>query len=378
MCMSLVSTAKTVRRLIIFSILAIVLVIVWLFARASIYEAIDTLFPEDDPPNPIYGQLPPIQFQETELTNRPRYELNTTSGGLPTDIPEKITVYEYDNNTFSFSAGKNAQDDALVLGFTDENLTSNLETDIYTWRKPQEQSSLRIIINTRELELSTNLISQADRFSPGSITANSALNNAESIIEQINRLDDRLYRAGDRTVSLGKYVGQLIVETTTSIDAQLARVDFFRSIGTGRNEYPILGPDPKKGLIHMILGSSGRGFQVLVLEAYAWSIDTQSNASYPIISVREAWQQITSNNGVVSNVKPTNVSPFTNVATARVDRVLVNDIYIAYYDSEELQTYLQPVYVFEGNYTNTTGETGEITVYFPAIDAQYIQQIEEN
>ena len=65
-------------------------------------------------------------------------------------------------------------------------------------------------------------------------------------------------------------------------------------------------------------------------------------------------------------------NPFVPYVPIRIDKILVNNIYLAYYDTPKLEKYLQPIYVFEGNYTTVGGGAGQITLYYPAISGDYI------
>ena len=109
------------------------------------------------------------------------------------------------------------------------------------------------------------------------------------------------------------------------------------------------------------------------IRAHTLELETNSNATYAIISVADAWAKVKEGSGVVSSVIPKSTSPFEKYQPAKVDKILINEVYLAYYDNPGLQKYVQPIYVFDGNYTSTGGE-GDITIYFPAVSGQHIKQ----
>lgn len=375
MSMNLVQMSSVARKIIAGTIIFVLLLIVFYISRPGLQKIYLSLFPPDDPPTPIFGLLEPLEFIEKRVVNPTiRFELNTQSGRLPGNIPEKLTVYTYVESGFSFSAGKDAQRDASVLGFTDADLTSNLEGDVYTWRNAQFGSELEIIINTGELEKITNLTNKGTLYPTGILTAQEAIKVAEELVTNLNRYEDELYIEGSKNVTLGKFVRGEILETSTALDAQIAKVDFTRKIKT----YPILGPDPTEGLMTVTLGMRGRGnVDFLNVKANYWEINPTSNATYPIISVTEAWNAVSSGQGVIASVTSNDKSPFEEYKPLRVERVLINKIYIAYYDSKKPQKYLQPIYVFEGNYISS-GDEGDIVIYFPALDGSYIKENSTN
>ena len=80
---------------------------------------------------------------------------------------------------------------------------------------------------------------------------------------------------------------------------------------------------------------------------------------------------VTENKAVVVNVTPRNANPFGTYAPVTVEKILIDNIYLAYYETSKFQTYLQPIYVFSGKYTTRGTEGGSITLYFPAVTGEW-------
>ena len=170
---------------------------------------------------------------------------------------------------------------------------------------------------------------------------------------------------------MGKYYLNRLLEVTIPSEAQIARVDIFRDI----SGVPIVGPDPKKSQLHLYIGQPSNGnksLRVPRLEANVKSIDlTDLSSTYPLIPIETAWSEVVNGNGVITNVTPREQSPFEEYNPIIIEKALINDVYVAYYESEAEQTYMQPIYVFEGNYTSA-GRSGDITVYYPAISGEWV------
>ncbi len=341
---------------------------------------VKTLFPPRNPPNVIYGQLPPLEFVEKAITNTQplNFELNTKDGRLPAGFPASMVVYPTATPAFSYSAGKLAQQHAAILGFTDDELITDLKGDTYRWRDTETNAMLEIDINTKKLTLNTPLGDKKQYMVPGSVTESAALNWAFQSLRSIGRLYDTLYNEGTQTVTMGKIQGNGIIRSG-SLDTELARVDFFRDI----NDYTVLGPDPAKGLINITVSRPKDASIVLnhsLINYSEWEIiSTTGNqrATYPIIGVAEAWHAVSQENrGVITNITPVNSSIFNNYVPTRIDKVLINNIYLAYYDTPERQKYIQPIYVFEGSYNVGNSPGGNITLYYPAIPGQYVIPLE--
>ncbi len=336
---------------------------------------IRAIFVKKIPFNPAYGQMEQLVFSPKRIKNDTiEIVLDTNDAKLPEKFPDRMTVYKFIPQQYSYLAGKNAQEDALVLGFSDKDLTSDLSGTIYKWRNSVTSSNLTIDINSRKLELkTTNLEGKGSSFSKGSVSVNSAKEKAKNILSSIYRFNDDLYTKGTQKVRLGTYSGSKIQETKSSTEAQLALVDFYRSIGN----YPILGPDPDKGLMRIIVSGKKDKVNPLnnpLVEADYWEINTQSKAEYPIITPQTAWDIVRTGGGVISSIVPKNSSPFVGYTTTQVDKIYIDNIYLAYYETPEFQFYLQPIYVFSGTYTSRGSEGGNITIYFPAITAEFSKQ----
>jgi hypothetical protein len=376
--MSLTEVAVIFKRVSKFLIIFVILYYVYLLiiepgARSAIRRA----FVKETPPEPVYGKLYPLEFVEKRITGEtPRYVLNTKNGKLPLTIPNKAVVYRYKGNQFSYLGGKRATEDAEKLGFMKEDMITDLKGTTYKWKSIKTGGLLEIQIESKELQLTTNLAGRNGDYIPGIITENSARESAQKMLSSIGRFDDALYPTGTSTVVLGNFTSSGIIPAQNTRDAQLAMVDFFRSIDSA----PILGPDSKKGLLHAVVRIPPTKEEVSPLnyplvKAYFWEVDPSTKATYPIITVEEAWNAVKENKGVVANVTPKGANPFEVYVPTRVESILIDRIYLAYYDTPKPQKYMQPIYVFEGKYTTKGTEGGYITIYLPAVTYDYIREI---
>jgi hypothetical protein len=374
MLMNLTHTAQFIKKFSKYLLLIVVgyyLITLVLFpGSVSLFRAI---FIKKVPPNPVYGQLDQLQFVKKRILNEnPEYVLNTTNAKLPGNLPDKMNVYKFKPQQYSYLAGNNAISEAETLGFTNENLISDLKGTEYKWRNSQHNSTLKININTRAIELKTNMNGKSSYYSPRYLNTPESINIASKKLSSIYRFDDELYPSGSQVVTFGYYVNNRLVKTDNELEAQVAMVDFYRYI----EKYPILGPNPYKGMLRIAIAKTATS-EILnnpLLEANFWQIETTTQATYPIITVQEAWESIKAGKGVIVGVKPNKLNPFEAYIPTSVDKILVDNIYLAYYETPEYQTYLQPIYVFSGKYTSRESGGGDITLYFPAITGQWTKQ----
>ena len=377
--MSLTTTAKNVK---IGFVIFVAFIIVYLLGASLFVPALKgvyrAIFPPKNPPNPVYGRLEPLEFEPQRIlnTSQPKYTLFTSNGKLPGDLPKRMTVYKYSGSAFSYQAGKDATDTAQILGFSQEDLATSLKGDIYKWVEPTTGANLEINIGTKEINLKTPNSSLVNVYKEGSMNRTVASTLAKEYLRNIGRFSDPLYLKGSQTVDLGTIENRKIEYTSYAGEAEIGYVNFFRSI----EDFPIVGPKYDTGLIRIQVGKRKNErdeVRKVLNHPYIYynvkGIRSQSNATYPIIPVTTAWSQIIAGNGVISLVKPNDLSPFEEYTPVRIAEILINDIFLSYYDDTEVQPYLQPIYVFKGNYIGPNNEKGTIAIYYPAVSGEYVK-----
>ena len=373
--MSLTKTAHRFKKgakilLIVVSVYYLMILIIIPKTRDFILD----LLVDRNPPNPAFGILDPLKFYPTPISDpQPIYVLNTKNGRLPAGMPKKMNVFKFKGIQYSYLSGKGSQTDATLLGFKESELVSDLKGEEFKWQSLESGGILTINTKTQALHLETDMYGKAAEYVKGNINNKIAIDKSIEILRNLNRIDD-FYLRVEPIVTLAVFSGNSLYPTKVGTDAQLARVDLFRKI----KDVPVYGPDPKVGLLSVILrnpieGTHGSSpYNYPVVDIRYWAIDEgKTDASYPIITVKEAWQNVSQGKGIVANVTPKNSNRFVLVDKVRLERVLISDIYLAFYETPEFQRYLQPIWVFSGKYTTTGTEGGEVTIYYPALTTEY-------
>lgn len=343
---------------------------------SSLYSA---LFPPKDLPTVSYGILPQLQFTEqTTLNPNPIYKLNTRLGTVPTDLPTKLPVLRYNNPSFSYGAGAKAQKDAATLGFTDEMRVSDLAATIFTWNDVAFGGTLSIDTSTNAIDLYTPLGGKGTLFPSNKLTRILAIDTAKKLLQDLGRWNDQLYTSdlyGYQEVTFGKFGPSGVLKANSTLDAQFAKVDFFRQV----DEYPIFGPRADESLLSITLrepGSSDLYPQLNFprMNSRIWNLDLEvKDATYPLIPASLAWQEVSQGNGIISSIVPNDQNPFEQPAPIYINEILINEIYLGYYDNSVPQQFMQPIYIFEGNFVGDRGTAGTIYIYYPAVSGEYVQ-----
>ncbi|HLD50759.1 hypothetical protein A3K34_03545 [candidate division WWE3 bacterium RIFOXYC1_FULL_40_10] len=329
-----------------------------------------------DPPNALFGQLDQLEFTSKPIkAENVTYVLNTKNGRLPEDMPFKMKVYKFEQGSVSFTAGGEALDTAAFMGFSDSDLISDLKGSTYKWRSLSSGGLLEINKDTRTIELSTDLTGPGQEYFRGYFAPEAAQESARALFKSIKRFDS-LYESGKQEVVMGKFNGSTIANVDKG-SGQIARVDFFRFVKEGNLTYMILGPDPSKGLLHTYVRKVSKEpspFNYPIVQGYFKEVNTDSKAFYPVIEVASAWKAVKQGSGIIAQVSPKANNPFEEYEPVAINTILINNIKLAYYESPQNLRYLQPIFVFEGNYRVTGGQGGDIVIYFPAVSGEYVKK----
>ena len=177
-----------------------------------------------------------------------------------------------------------------------------------------------------------------------------ALDRIYNLLSRVELLPQDI-KEGTFTVQYLKADKDQIVSAVSLSQAHFVRVNLYRK---SVDEVEVVSPRTDRGPISGILALQREDDRQFVnLDYNYFPVELETNAVYPLISVAEAWKRMQNGGGYVVSVKPT-------VAT-----VTVRDIALAYYDAEDPQQFMQPVYVFKGD--------DDFVGYVPALLDQWVE-----
>lgn len=349
--MSLTETAFYTRRAINWAILGVIayilLKIFW-----SIFVTVFLIFfpPQAPPPNHAFGKLPSLAFPATATSSaRLTFELQTISGDVPA-ASASANVYFMPKTAPNLLALNSAEDFATLMQFDPTPIQES--KNIYRFNDaafPLRRLRYDIVsgnfIIRYGFEQDPSIFTEKNLPTPDTIQQQAA-----NDMQQFNLNKDDLTNGTTVTTFL-KLNGTTLVPTTSISQADAVRIDFFRApIG----DMKIFTPNPDVAPVDIIYGGSTNNKKRILELAYTyWPIDLTTSATYGLITSTQAWQELQSGQGYIAR-KP------TNGTTA-----VVRNIYLGYYDSYDPQTYLQPIFVFEGD----NGFLG----YVPAVAAPWTE-----
>lgn len=301
------------------------------------------------PPTVAFGKLPTLEFP---AQNRPdlALKLETVTGATP-DLGDRAHVFFMPAKRANLLALERATNQAARLGFTLP--PAKLTATSYRW--------------TNSTPLPTNLdmdiiyghftLTASWQQDPSLLDAAHLPSSTPAVIEAQDYLADagllpEDLKTGRTQVSFWRSsVGDFIPALSLS-ESEFVQVDLFRKdLDAGK----VYTATPAAGLVRLIFsGNTNTGKRLIGLTYNYFPVNYDQSATYPLKTASQAWQELQSGQGYIATL------PATGTKSVAVRRVS-----LGFYDAPTPQTFLQPVYVFEGD--------SNFIAYVPAVDSKWIQ-----
>ncbi|RJR15425.1 hypothetical protein C4579_02185 [Candidatus Microgenomates bacterium] len=306
---------------------------------------IRTTFPPKVEPNNYFQVLPAITFPKSASPSADmNFRLETISGGLPT-TPEIARVFFMPKDRANLLSLSNAQTFVGKLGFTTS--PHQLTETKYRW------TDLKSPLRTIEMDIVSNRFSlvylyqhDLSLFNEKNIpTTEEAISEAASFFKNLGVVFYDIDTINPRTQYL-RLVGNQLQPASSQSQADAIRVDFFR---LPIDRHPVVTDTFTKGNVSIILtGARDQNRRVISATYHYWPVLSDSPALYKLKTAEEAWLEFLGSRTYIAQVP----DPITG-------DIIINNMYVAYFDSDASQTYLQPVFVIQGE--------NNFAAYVPAI-----------
>ncbi len=372
--MTLHETTEAAKKMVIGGVIGItgIIAMVIVFRIGIIVK--DILFPPKSiPPNMAYGELAPITFPSDGVQGSFTYDLNTPTGTLPEDLPDRLDVFPITPKLPGLNNLKLAKSKIEELGLitslgvpVEENA---LEEDKYEWAEPigikrkvifdivsfdfSVKSDYIISLNALNAEHITN--QEAAIETVQTFLASIGLQPTDLDLAKTSIADkEKHYITTPKLYSINTQNGTL--EPAESLSStQVIRVDLYQkditydldtgvknssgAIETVSVEYPILYPHPPYSTMSLMVASGINEPEVVDADFVHKNINLtpETVGVYPLKSVNDAYEELRQGKAYIA--------AFNGQPNAQV---LISDVYLAYYIDKEKQEYLMPIFVFEG------------------------------
>lgn len=314
--------------------------------------------PPIPPPLMQFSKLPSPKFDTNTSTSGLKFTLENIEGQPTLDKPQEATfagkVYQMPKKLPTYLSDERARKFAFKLGFTKEPKIT--DTTQYYFVDPEDPlRTLNIDIINMNFRLTYDWTSNTDVLLQRQfVSKEQAISEVKNYLQVNNLFDNSILQSNITTDFLIVNSGKKNFSPTTSLSkASAIRINFFKG---DLDKMKILPPLFNQSYIYVIYTPALKtNQQMLDISWTFWPIAYDSFGTYPIKSVSSAWQDLI--DGYASIINLGNNSP---------EDITIRHISLAYYDSEESQTYLQPIYVFEGD--------NNFVAYLPAIISEWLNQ----
>jgi hypothetical protein len=303
-------------------------------------------------PNSKFGKLPRLTFPNDATTSAGIVFALENIEGAPPITTASALIYSMPKKQMSILTDDRANKFAVQIGFTVKGEPLNPSYYYYTDPKDNLRTMLLDIINLN-YEIKYDYKTNPDKiFSIEKFTGKEAAINEVKTYLSGSRLFDSSILNGITKADLLIYDKQSkIFNPTNDIKAANAmRINYFRE---NLNNWKILPPNFVRSYNYVLLTPS-KTVKYLEISNTFWPIDFNDYGEYPLKSSDQAWKELNEGLGIIANL-----------GNNSRDKITLRNIYLAYYDSEDPQGYLQPIFVFEGD--------NEFAAYVPAVSPEWVE-----
>lgn len=326
------------------------------------------------PPGPTlaFGKLPTPKINSLPIDNTDiQYSLDTVSGSLP-KMPTTLTVFEIDDPEPDLLSGSKARNLAVSFGFkTPQEELSKTE---YRWYEAQTTRELKINIASGNFTMQTNGKKLNEYLKPGSTyTELEAVTRAKGLLSGKGLLPSTLENGIQKTVLVKiKDDGQPQQAASLST-AQLVKVDFFRNLKVDEQIYPVFGQNKKANVSVFLANTSDQQIDAPLIYYTTWNPIEESAATYPAKTLDKAWQEVQTSAAPVVELRIKDRDYFAPFEQTAISRIMVRDVYLAYFEDSAIQDFMIPIYVFEGEALTKDNQKAYYTAFTWAVDEQWLR-----
>lgn len=306
------------------------------------------------PPAPIaptvkYGKLPALDFPTPDPSYKPQYTLQTIDGKLPI-LPTVGKAYLVQINESRLLALDHFKPKAAVLGFT-TNPVETVAGQTYEFTHPTLPAKLTINIISSQMTYRYDWTLDQSLYSANSVPTNDqALIEAKAFLTNLDLLSPDL-ASGNAQYIYYKATPPTLTPVSSLSEANFVRVNIFRA-NLDNLPFVAAATNGDAAPVSVLFsGSTDQARRVIEFDYQYSQILDDNFATYPLKSVDEAWTELQQGKGSIS--------------TSAGNNVIVRQVYLAYFESDSPQQFLQPVFVFTGD--------NNFMAYVSAITADYYQ-----
>jgi len=351
----LTRAASSSRNIVKFAVIGLIL---FLAARMAFWAFVDywkaTHPPAPPPPTVGFGVLPPLAFPEQGQIATKQYVLETPNGRFP-EFSDRAAVFFMPKTAPSLLNHEKALQLATKLGYVFPPATVDERTYRFTLTEPLV-STLDLDIQDLTMTLQTDYLNRPDLLlKTESLTKFDAISSVKKYLTTAGTLTPDVATSAGEVIYL-KSSGGEVTSAAVAADAQYVEVNLNRPPVIGK--YKLYTSEGDKGVIRAVVAPlKGMTDTIVYLRNAYHPIDESFFHTYPLRPVREAWNALQNGDGFIAQ-------------GAQLEKAVIRDVTLGYYEDLEGQMYLQPIYVFSGD-NGFLAFVPALSSQFTAIEVEY-------
>ena len=304
-------------------------------------------------PNVLFGKIPKPVFPLDSTTSAGLNFSLQNIEGRPPESTGAGKVYSMPKKLPTLLSPERALKFAAKLGFL--NQPDIVQSTNYHFTDPAEPDrTLSLDIVNMNFHLKYDYQKNPQIFEKVKFqTKHQPLTEVKNYLRFNNLFDESIIN-GKTTLDLLIYdpINKRFKPATSLSTTQAVRINFFK---TDLETLKILPPKFNLSYISVLYAPSpGISSPIIEISYTFWPIAFDDFGTYPLISGTSAWEELVKGNAAI-------ISMGNNTS----GNIVIRNIYMAYYDSEDPQLFLQPIFVFEGD--------NNFVAYLPAIIPDWLE-----
>jgi len=302
--------------------------------------------------NPVFGKInqPKISNKEASTTAKLNYIFDTVEG-IPITATESAKIYYLPPETPKFGYREKIYLIAKILGFDTEKIKHKLVDKEAIFN--DGNSELKIDIGNYNFSFEQKFTKDSSIFTNTTIPSKNEIENkAISFLTAVGRYPDELAKGRTNIVYFSyNPIGNQMIPTQNINEANVVEVDFYRGDLEG---FSVVSPKYFNSQNYVVMAFNESEYKILRAQIKYFEKSENQIGVYPIKTGESAFEDL-------KNGKATIISE----SQGNKD-IIIKKMFMAYFDPDIYQDYLQPVYVFLGE--------KNFAAYVPAIVNDYLTE----
>lgn len=285
--------------------------------------------------NPLFGKIKKLEIPDTPPSGGLTYSFETIEG-VPQTATSAAHVYFFPPQTPRLGYREKIYLIARTIGF-DVSKTKYTLSGITAAFK-EDRKTLDIDISNFNF-LYTYDFAQDGGFFSGAVSPDraAAQNSAIEFLRAVDKYPEEL--AQGRTDAIYFFFNtkdktMVAVDKNVGLTPNLIEIDFYRPDIDG---LPIVPPRYFNSQNYVMLMRTGETYRVARAQIKYFERSSTQVGAYPLKTGPQAYEDLKAGKGFIA-------SPVKDAK-----HIIINQMFLAYFDPQEYQEYLRPVYVFLGN-----------------------------